>query len=98
MAPKGKTGEPERQPAAEFRRHAVVRALRVPTPMQRIPLASCPGAPRPDNVVTCDLFGDLGHRFVVTQWIQIMLVKASAPVGIYAVFRRGLAKVNLDGA
>ena len=81
VAPKTKARQTQRQASAQLRLHAHIRCFGVTAPMQRITLAARPSAARPDDLVTCDLFGDVGYNFIVAQWIEVVLVKAAAAIG-----------------
>src|SRR5436853_6655692 len=79
VTPISEARQTERQSAAKFRCHRGVCVLCIATPMQRVALASGPGAPSPDDVVSCGLTRNVRDSFVVAQRIEIVFVESRAP-------------------
>ena len=65
--------------------------------MKWVALASGPGASGPDDVLACGLACDVCDRFVVAQWIKVVLVESCAPRSVKTIARSALTEVNLDG-
>src|SRR5439155_13098748 len=96
VAPVGETRQPERQSTAELGSHRGVRILGIASPVQRITLAPGPGASGPDDPIACCLFRDFRYGFVITQRIEVMLIKARAPGSVHPIRRSALAEIYFD--
>jgi len=98
VAPEGKSGEPQGKASPEGGRHGRIGIGGIASPVKGIALATRPGGTRPDNVLPAHLARDISHHLVVTQGIEVMLVKSGAPRGIHPVPGRRLPEVHLDGS
>ena len=98
VAPEREAAESEAQATAKIAQQSDIVCRGIATPMEGVTLGTSPGRARPDDALArMRAFYHFPEGFVVTQRIEVMLIKSTLAAVIEAVIGRRLAKVTLDG-